>query len=87
MSGRDCNMNGHKCDIDKLKTDVVFIIGWLWHGKMTVKGVMREYGCNYDTLMDVILNIIDINVWRKIRRQQYKRGARKAWVTRRKGKL
>ena len=26
-------MNGHKCDIDKLKTDAVFIIGWLWHGK------------------------------------------------------
>jgi hypothetical protein len=43
---------------------------------------MTEYGCGYNTLMDAIFDKINIDDWRKIRRQQYKRSAASSWVTR-----
>ena len=68
----------------KLKEYVLTIISRLQAGGVTVKQIMTEYGCGYDKLMDAILNEITLDDWRKIRRQQYKRSAARAWVTRRK---
>jgi len=50
------------------------IVGRLRAGGVTLKGLMQEYHCGYNTLLDAIFSVIDITEWPAIVAEQHRQG-------------